>query len=89
VKGIADYRSTSSKLIPYVSTPWSRGCLRPPSSSTASTGRPSAISMLPSSPIFARSRILPTEELDQVPEIPTGAETGVDAKKDLAFLGYT
>lgn len=31
----------------------------------------------------------PTEELDQVPEIPQGAESGPDAKKDLAFLGYT
>ncbi|RXK42351.1 AGC/NDR/NDR protein kinase [Tremella mesenterica] len=31
----------------------------------------------------------PTDELDQVPEIPQGAEMGPDAKKDLAFLGYT
>ncbi|KIR77495.1 AGC/NDR/NDR protein kinase [Cryptococcus gattii EJB2] len=31
----------------------------------------------------------PTDELDQVPDIPVGAETGSDAKKDLAFLGYT
>ncbi|WWD19359.1 hypothetical protein CI109_103818 [Kwoniella shandongensis] len=31
----------------------------------------------------------PTDELDQVPEVPTGADTGGDAKKDLAFLGYT
>ncbi|WWC90369.1 uncharacterized protein L201_005302 [Kwoniella dendrophila CBS 6074] len=31
----------------------------------------------------------PTDELDQVPEVPSGADTGSDAKKDLAFLGYT
>lgn len=31
----------------------------------------------------------PTDELEQVPDVPTGAETGPDAKKDLAFLGYT
>lgn len=31
----------------------------------------------------------PTDELEQVPEVPSGAETGPDAKKDLAFLGYT
>ena len=31
----------------------------------------------------------PTDELDQVPEVPSGAEMGPDAKKDLAFLGYT
>jgi protein-serine/threonine kinase len=31
----------------------------------------------------------PTDELDQVPEIPSGADTSNDAKKDLAFLGYT
>ncbi|KIR28157.1 AGC/NDR/NDR protein kinase [Cryptococcus deuterogattii R265] len=31
----------------------------------------------------------PTDELDQVPDIPVGAEAGSDAKKDLAFLGYT
>ncbi|KAK8854506.1 hypothetical protein IAR55_003245 [Kwoniella newhampshirensis] len=31
----------------------------------------------------------PTDELDQVPEVPSGADTSGDAKKDLAFLGYT
>ncbi|WVQ79757.1 hypothetical protein IAT38_001857 [Cryptococcus sp. DSM 104549] len=31
----------------------------------------------------------PTDELDQVPDVPQGADTGSDAKKDLAFLGYT
>nr|ODN86247.1 AGC/NDR/NDR protein kinase [Cryptococcus depauperatus CBS 7841] len=31
----------------------------------------------------------PTDEIDQVSELPTSAETGGDAKKDLAFLGYT
>lgn len=31
----------------------------------------------------------PTDELDQVPEVPSGADSGPDAKKDLAFLGYT
>ena len=31
----------------------------------------------------------PTDELDQVPEVISGAETGSDATKDLAFLGYT
>lgn len=29
----------------------------------------------------------PTDELDQVPEEPVGADTS-DANKDLAFLGY-
>ena len=31
----------------------------------------------------------PTDELDQASEMPTGPESGADAKKDLAFLGYT
>ncbi|WVQ74170.1 hypothetical protein IAR50_003763 [Cryptococcus sp. DSM 104548] len=31
----------------------------------------------------------PTDELDQVPDQPAGADSGADAKKDLAFLGYT
>ncbi|WVR09314.1 hypothetical protein IAU60_006379 [Kwoniella sp. DSM 27419] len=31
----------------------------------------------------------PTDELDQVPDVPVSADTGGDAKKDLAFLGYT
>lgn len=31
----------------------------------------------------------PTDELEQVPEVPLGADTGPSATKDLAFLGYT
>lgn len=31
----------------------------------------------------------PTDELEQVPEIPIGADNGPSATKDLAFLGYT
>ncbi|GFZ52116.1 Serine/threonine-protein kinase CBK1 [Saitozyma sp. JCM 24511] len=31
----------------------------------------------------------PTDELDQASDIPQGADTDGDAKKDLAFLGYT
>ncbi|ORY32149.1 putative serine/threonine-protein kinase orb6 [Naematelia encephala] len=31
----------------------------------------------------------PTDELDQASDIPTGGDDGGDAKKDLAFLGYT
>jgi hypothetical protein len=31
----------------------------------------------------------PTDEIDQTNDLPVGAEDGDDAKKDLAFLGYT
>jgi hypothetical protein len=31
----------------------------------------------------------PTDEIDQTNDLPVGAESGDDAKKDLAFLGYT
>jgi protein-serine/threonine kinase len=31
----------------------------------------------------------PTDELDQASDIPQGADADADAKKDLAFLGYT
>lgn len=31
----------------------------------------------------------PTDELEQVPDVPHGADNGPSATKDLAFLGYT
>lgn len=31
----------------------------------------------------------PTDEIDQTSDLPVGADAGDDAKKDLAFLGYT
>lgn len=31
----------------------------------------------------------PTDELEQVPDVPQGADNGPSATKDLAFLGYT
>lgn len=31
----------------------------------------------------------PTDELEQVPEVPQDVNTGPNATKDLAFLGYT
>jgi protein-serine/threonine kinase len=31
----------------------------------------------------------PTDELEQVPDVPAGADQGSSATKDLAFLGYT